>query len=104
MPRTYDQFHPHLWADEVGRLHRRGALAMVPMYGPAGLVGPVGSTDHPYTGMDPSDPVTWVRPYNPQPGMIGWLNFDGAAPNDGQVISGDPPGWRGSIRRKRRSR
>jgi hypothetical protein len=49
--------------------------------------------------MDPSDPVTWVRPYNPQPGMIGYLNFDGAKPNDGQVISGKPRSWRGRSRR-----
>jgi hypothetical protein len=26
--------------------------------------------------MDPSDPTTWVRPYNPQPGMVAQLNFD----------------------------
>jgi hypothetical protein len=48
--------------------------------------------------MDPSDPVTWVRQYNPQPGMIGYLNFDGAKPNDGQVISGKPRSWRGRSR------
>jgi hypothetical protein len=28
--------------------------------------------------MDPSAPVTWVRPWNPQPGMVARLNFDGA--------------------------
>ena len=32
-----------------------------------------------YKGMDPSDPLTYVRPWNPQPGMIAQLNFDGAA-------------------------
>jgi hypothetical protein len=26
--------------------------------------------------MDPSDPRTWVRQYNPQPGMMGQFNFD----------------------------
>jgi hypothetical protein len=31
-----------------------------------------------YKGMDPSDPLTYVRPWNPQPGMIAVLNFDGA--------------------------
>lgn len=31
-----------------------------------------------YKGMDPSDPTTWPRQYNPQPGMIAILNFDGA--------------------------
>jgi hypothetical protein len=37
--------------------------------------------------MDPTDRSTWVRPWNPAPGMIGWLNYDGAAANPGQVIS-----------------
>jgi hypothetical protein len=31
-----------------------------------------------YKGMDPSDPLTYVRPWNPQPGMIAQLNYDGA--------------------------
>jgi hypothetical protein len=63
-----------------GVLLRKGTVPLVTMYGPAGIVGPVGATDHPYMGMDPSDPTTWTRPYNPQPGMIGQLNFDGAKP------------------------
>ena len=98
-PRTYGRWDPLAWIDEPGRLARGGAVPLAAMYGPSGLVGPVGSTDHPYVGMDPSDPVTWVRPYNPQPGMIGYLNFDGAMPNDGQVISGKPRSWRGRSRR-----
>lgn len=28
----------------------------------------------PYVGMDPSDPGTWSRPYNPQQGMFGRLH------------------------------
>jgi hypothetical protein len=32
----------------------------------------------PYAGMDPSDPTTYVRPWNPQPGMVARLNFDGS--------------------------
>ena len=32
-----------------------------------------------YKGMDPSDPMTWTRQYNPVGGMISYLNFDGAA-------------------------
>lgn len=32
-----------------------------------------------YNGMDPSDPATYMRPWNPQPGMVARLNFDGAA-------------------------
>ncbi len=31
-----------------------------------------------FKGMDPSDPATFVRPWNPVPGMIAYLNFDGA--------------------------
>ena len=33
----------------------------------------------PFAGMDPSNPSTWVRPFNPQPGMVARLNFNGAA-------------------------
>jgi hypothetical protein len=32
-----------------------------------------------FKGMDPSNPVTFVRQWNPAPGMIAFLNFDGAA-------------------------
>jgi hypothetical protein len=32
-----------------------------------------------YQGMDPSNPATFVRPWNPAPGMIAQLNFDGAS-------------------------
>jgi hypothetical protein len=32
-----------------------------------------------FAGMDPTDMSTYVRPWNPQPGMIAYLNFDGAA-------------------------
>lgn len=35
-------------------------------------------TDNPFAGMDPSNPATYVRPWNPATGMIGRLNFDGA--------------------------
>jgi hypothetical protein len=100
-PRRYGQWHQPAWIDAGPGIIRGGAVPLAAMYGPAGLVGPAGSTDHPYAGMDPSDPVTWVRQYNPVPGMIAWLNFDGAAPNDGQVISGKPKSWRGQSRTAR---
>lgn len=48
-----------------------GALALAPLP----VLGPGG---RPFAGMDPSDPVTFTRPWNPAPGMIGYLNFDGA--------------------------
>ena len=35
-----------------------------------------------YKGMDPSDVTTHVRQWNPQPGMIAQLNYDGAAVQD----------------------
>lgn len=35
-----------------------------------------------FKGMDPSDYSTHVRQWNPQPGMIALLNFDGAAVQD----------------------
>jgi hypothetical protein len=87
-PRTYGHWDPLAWIDGGGTLQRGGALALAQMYGPAGVVGPVGSTDHPYVGMDPSDPVTWVRPYRPRPGMVARLNFDGAKPQDTQTVRG----------------
>ena len=51
-----------------------------------------------YNGMDPSDPATWPRPYDPQPGMIAQLNFDGAARQaqtpTGGLQRGKTPGGR----------
>jgi hypothetical protein len=35
-----------------------------------------------FKGMDPSNPATYVRPWNPAPGMIALLNFDGASMQD----------------------
>jgi hypothetical protein len=86
-PRGYATWHPHVSACPPNSMQRGGAMVMAQLYGPGGLVGPVGSTDNPYVGMDPSDPVTWVRPYNPAPGMQAQLNFDGANPNQTQTVS-----------------
>lgn len=41
--------------------------------GPTGMVN--GGTGYGYLGMDPSDPLTWPRPFNPAPGMISYLNW-----------------------------
>jgi hypothetical protein len=63
----------------------------------------------PFAGMDPSDPTTYVRPWNPADGMIGRLNFDGARMQDytdmGQVWS-NPASWNATAggRPKRRPR
>jgi hypothetical protein len=86
LPQRYHRWHNHAHGSPIGFL-RGGAPAFTRPGGPAGPVGPVGTSDRPYVGMDPTDRASWVRPWNPQPGMIAWLNFDGAAPNPGQVIS-----------------
>jgi hypothetical protein len=41
-----------------------------------GLVGQSrGNTGYGYLGMDPSDPLTWPRPFVPTAGMISYLNY-----------------------------
>lgn len=41
-----------------------------------GLVGQSrGNTGYGYLGMDPSDPMTWPRPFVPTAGMISFLNY-----------------------------
>jgi hypothetical protein len=45
-------------------------------------------TGMPYAGMDPSNPLTYVRPWNPQPGMISQLNYDGAQAQSRQPTGG----------------
>lgn len=71
-PMTYGTVHPHV--------HVSVAFRSRPCSGGAMVLGPlpVGQDGQPFMGMDPSAPSTWVRPWNPQPGMIGFLNFDGA--------------------------
>jgi hypothetical protein len=45
-----------------------------------GLVGQTrGNTGYGYLGMDPSDPLTWPRPFVPTCGMISYLNFGALA-------------------------
>jgi len=65
-----------------------------PVGWPMNMSGPM------YAGMDPSDPLTYVRQWNPTPGMVGRLNFDGAA------LQGRTPRQvqRGSQRRPKRLR
>jgi hypothetical protein len=78
-------FHVHMAERQQPAPGGRGRL-----YGAGGLLGGavtltsrgftgmrVGNSGYGYLGMDPSDPTTWPRPFNPQPGMIGWLNFYG---------------------------
>ena len=62
------------------------------LYGGGGLMGGavtltaaaptgqrVGDTGYGYLGMDPSAPETWMRRFNPAPGMIAFLNHPGYA-------------------------
>lgn len=93
-PRRYHCYEPWGHSTPIGGAGIRmgGAVALAAMGGPAGLVSQPGS-DHPYQGMDPSDPATFVRPYNPAPGMIAYLNFDGAQPNVTQTTGGPPRRW-----------
>ena len=69
---SYSSVHPYVTVSNEfrGRPCGGGALVMAPL--------PVGLNGQPYNGMDPSAPVTWIRPWNPQPGMVARLNFDGA--------------------------
>ena len=71
-PITHHPTHPHVSVVPAFRDRPMpgGALVMFPL--------PVGVNGQPWNGMDPSAPATWVRPWNPQPGMIAQLNFDGA--------------------------
>jgi len=71
-----------------------GALVVSPL--------PVGQGGEPFNGMDPSNPVSWVRPWNPQPGMIAYLNFDGAKAQ-GDTPTGTRRGPQSNIRQRRHS-
>lgn len=83
-------WHPHVDTVEHGAFPKPGhsVTLVMPLGSPLGAAGPVGAGDIPYVGLDPSDPVTWRRMYNPQPGMIAYLNFDGAQPNQTQTTGG----------------
>ena len=72
--RSWPTHHPVTWVTPGGgRPIAGGALAMPP------LTALAPSNGRPFAGMDPSDPATYTRAWNPQPGMIAYLNFDGAA-------------------------
>lgn len=91
----------------AGHVRNRGAHVFVsgtgtmrPLPGGAPAVtGPLPVTrpgQLPYTGLDPSDPTTWTRPYNPQPGMVARLNFNGASLQGSTATGGvwkNPASW-----------
>lgn len=107
-PATYAKWHPVV--SEVPRapgIRSGGSVRIslsprmsVELGQPAGPVTQPGG-DHPYQGMDPSDPNTYVRPYRPARGMIAWLNFDGAMPNKTQTVANPPRSWDQQAGRRR---
>jgi len=54
-----------------------------------------------FKGMDPSDPATYVRPWAPQPGMIAYLNFDGAQLQERTPTGGNQRGRQSRPRKLR---
>lgn len=55
------------------------------------ITGPLpvtGIDGQPFAGMDPSNQATWVRQFSPQPGMIAYLNYNGAAAQARQPTGG----------------
>lgn len=90
--RTWGTTHADLagTAGDNARPCSGGALTLAPL--PV-----VGAGNRPFAGMDPSDPATYVRPWNPQPGMIAYLNFDGAAAQGETSMGGT---WMGPGRRR----
>ena len=71
--RTWDPWHQFVSGWGHGDFIHGGALALG---GPAGPVSRGDSSGLGYNGMDPSDPGTWVRQYNPAAGMCARFNFD----------------------------
>ena len=88
-PATSHPTHPDISITHgfPGRPLPGGAMVLAPL--------PVGADGEPYLGMDPSAPVTYVRPWNPQPGMVPRLNFDGAKAQGNTPMGGT---WRNPMR------
>jgi len=89
--------HPGEWTELYSQPDRENAG--IPVRGVPVITTPLPNAVPgrlPYTGLDPSDPATWVRPYNPQPGMIARLNFNGAALQGNTDMGGvwsNPASW-----------
>jgi hypothetical protein len=71
--------HEHAYPEPSGRARlygNGGLMGGATVLNTAGWIGMRrGNTGYGYLGMDPSDPTTWIRPFNPAPGMISWLNW-----------------------------
>jgi len=89
--------HPGEWTEHYSEYDRRNGG--VPELGAPAITAPLPVAipgQLPFVGMDPSNPVTWIRPYNPQPGMITQLNFNGAAVQGNSDMGGlwsNPADW-----------
>jgi hypothetical protein len=105
-PSTHSDTHPYASITPTGQLPqlspcpqhtdrlntpRVAALVQLPL--PTAIVNANGT--QPFAGMDPSDRATWVRPWNPQPGMVPRLNFDGAQRQSDTPMGGT---WRNPMR------
>lgn len=91
-PRTYSETDPLLTV-HVGVNPCSGGAPMV--------TGPLPVAGVPYAGTDPSNQATWtVRGYRPRPGMIGKLNFNGAAVQDRTPTGGVQRGRQRGRRRR----
>ena|ERR1700734_1372890 len=78
-PPQHIAVHPHQKAPVMSRAQLYGAGGLMGgavNLAARGLVGQSrGNTGYGYLGMDPSDPLTWPRPFVPTAGMISYLNF-----------------------------
>lgn len=92
--RWSETHHPVAITSAAGRPCAGGTVVMSPL--------PVGVAGQTFNGMDPSDPSTYVRPWNPQPGMIAYLNFDGAA-RQGRTPTGTHRGPQSNVAQRTRS-
>jgi hypothetical protein len=94
--------HRYHWgASGIGRPGSGGAPVIT---GPLPVTAPNG---RPFAGMDPSDPGTYVRPWNPADGMIGYLNFNGAMMQDYTDTGGvwsNPASWNATVGARPRRR
>lgn len=73
-------------------VHQQAHTAARPLPGGAPrITGPLPMSIpgmQPFAGMDPSNPATYVRPWNPQPGMVARFNYDGAQAQAAQPTGG----------------
>jgi hypothetical protein len=78
-PPFHAMMQSHQYPAPTDRAHLAGAGGLAGgavTLGARGLTGQSrGNTGYGYLGMDPSDPMTWPRPFVPTNGMISYLNW-----------------------------